>query len=112
MSAVYVLVGLVGYLLGSVNFAIIICKRMAGFDIREKAHSYFDKINLEEFNGHDYEDIDLLYEKETIDKNTIAIRKNLEKSIIRISFKNPYNYEVSIIVKEQNNKITFDTIYK
>ncbi len=36
MSAVYVLVGLVGYLLGSVNFAIIICKRMAGFDIREK----------------------------------------------------------------------------
>lgn len=70
------------------------------------------KINLEEFNGHDYEDIDLLYEKETIDKNTIAIRKNLEKSIIRISFKNPYNYEVSIIVKEQNNKITFDTIYK
>ena len=36
MSAVYVLVGLVGYLLGSINFAIIICKRMAGFDIREK----------------------------------------------------------------------------
>lgn len=36
MSAVYVLVGLVGYLLGSINFAIIICKRMAGFDIRER----------------------------------------------------------------------------
>ena len=70
------------------------------------------KINLEEFNGHDYEDIDLLYEKDEINKNKIAIRKNLEKSIIRISFKNPYNYEVSIIVKTENNKVTFDTIYK
>ena len=36
MSAVYVLVGLVGYLLGSINFAIIICRRMAGIDIRDK----------------------------------------------------------------------------
>lgn len=36
MSAVYVLVGLVGYLLGSINFAIIICKRIAGIDIRDK----------------------------------------------------------------------------
>lgn len=70
------------------------------------------KINLEEFNGHDYDDIDLLYNKDKINKNTIAIRKNLEKSIIRISFKNPYNYEVSIIVKTENNKVVFDTIYK
>lgn len=36
MSAEYVLVGLVAYLLGSINFAIIICKRVAGIDIREK----------------------------------------------------------------------------
>jgi len=36
MSAVYVLVGLVAYLLGSISFSIIFCKRMAGFDIRER----------------------------------------------------------------------------
>lgn len=36
MSAVYVLAGLVAYLLGSVNFAIIFSKKFAGFDVREK----------------------------------------------------------------------------
>ena len=36
MSAVYVLVGLVAYLLGSINFAIIFSKKFAGFDVREK----------------------------------------------------------------------------
>ena len=36
MSAVYVLVGLVAYLIGSVNFAIIFSQKFAGFDVREK----------------------------------------------------------------------------
>lgn len=36
MSAVYVLVGLIAYLIGSVNFAIIFSKKFAGFDVREK----------------------------------------------------------------------------
>lgn len=36
MSAVYVLVGLIAYLLGSINFAIIFSKKFAGFDVREK----------------------------------------------------------------------------
>lgn len=36
MSAVYILVGLVAYLLGSINFAIIFSKKYAGFDVREK----------------------------------------------------------------------------
>ena len=36
MSAVYVLVGLIGYLIGSISFAIIFTKKFAGFDIREK----------------------------------------------------------------------------
>ena len=36
MSAVYVLVGLVAYLIGSINFAIIFSKKFAGFDVREK----------------------------------------------------------------------------
>jgi len=36
MSAVYVLVGLVAYLLGSISFAIIFSRKFAGFDVREK----------------------------------------------------------------------------
>ena len=36
MSAVYVLVGLIAYLIGSINFAIIFTKKMAGFDVRDK----------------------------------------------------------------------------
>ncbi len=36
MSAVYVLVGLVAYLIGCINFAIIFSKKFAGFDVREK----------------------------------------------------------------------------
>ena len=34
MSAVYVLVALVAYLIGSINFAIIFSKKFAGFDVR------------------------------------------------------------------------------
>lgn len=70
------------------------------------------KINLEEFNGHDYDDIDLLYDNEKIKANNIVIRKNLEKSAIKISFKNPYNYDMSVIVKNENGKINFETLYK
>lgn len=36
MSAVYVLVCLVAYLLGSISFSIIFSKKFAGFDVREK----------------------------------------------------------------------------
>lgn len=36
MSAVYVLVGLVAYLIGSISFAIIFSKKFGGFDVREK----------------------------------------------------------------------------
>ena len=36
MSAVYILVALVAYLIGSINFAIIFSKKFAGFVVREK----------------------------------------------------------------------------
>ena len=36
MSAVYILVALVAYLIGSINFAIIFIKKFAGFDLRER----------------------------------------------------------------------------
>lgn len=34
--ATYIIVGIVAYLIGSVSFSIIISKKMAGFDVREK----------------------------------------------------------------------------
>lgn len=36
MSAVYILVAIVAYLIGSINFAIIFSKKFAGFDLRER----------------------------------------------------------------------------
>lgn len=34
--AAYIIVGIVAYLLGSISFSVIISKKMAGFDVREK----------------------------------------------------------------------------
>ena len=34
--AVYILMAIVAYLIGSVNFSVLISKKMAGFDVREK----------------------------------------------------------------------------
>lgn len=34
--ATYIIVGIVAYLIGSVSFSVIISKKMAGFDVREK----------------------------------------------------------------------------
>ena len=46
MSAVYVLVGLVAYLIGSINFAIIFSKKFAGFDVREKGSKNAGSTNV------------------------------------------------------------------
>ena len=46
MSAVYVLVGLVAYLIGSVSFAIIFSKHFAGFDVREKGSKNAGSTNV------------------------------------------------------------------
>ena len=34
--ATYIIVAVIAYLIGSINFSIILSKKMAGFDIREK----------------------------------------------------------------------------
>ena len=34
--ATYIIVAIVAYLIGSVNFSVILSKKMAGFDVREK----------------------------------------------------------------------------
>lgn len=46
MSAVYVLVGLVAYLIGSISFAIIFSKKFAGFDVREKGSNNAGTTNV------------------------------------------------------------------
>ena len=34
--ATYIIVTIIAYLLGSISFSVIISKKMAGFDVREK----------------------------------------------------------------------------
>lgn len=45
MSA-YIIVGLVAYLIGSISFSIIISKKMAGFDVREKGSGNAGATNM------------------------------------------------------------------
>ncbi|MCF0125105.1 MAG: glycerol-3-phosphate 1-O-acyltransferase PlsY [Clostridia bacterium] len=42
----YVIVAIVAYLIGSVNFSVIISKKMAGFDIREKGSGNAGSTNM------------------------------------------------------------------
>lgn len=43
---VYVLIAIIAYLIGSVNFSIIISKKMAGFDVREKGSGNAGTTNM------------------------------------------------------------------
>lgn len=45
MSA-YIIVSIIAYLIGSINFSIIISKRMAGFDVREKGSGNAGTTNM------------------------------------------------------------------
>lgn len=44
--AAYIIVGLVSYLIGSISFSIIISKKMAGFDVREKGSGNAGATNM------------------------------------------------------------------
>lgn len=44
--ATYVIVAVIAYLIGSINFSIIISKKMAGFDIREKGSGNAGTTNM------------------------------------------------------------------
>ena len=44
--AVYIVVAIIAYLIGSINFSVIISKRMAGFDIREKGSGNAGSTNM------------------------------------------------------------------
>ena len=72
------------------------------------------KINEIEYKNKEYKDIDLLYEKDIIDGQTVIIRKsiNMNKPDIRISFSNKYNYNISIIPTYKDDEIQFETKYE
>ena len=44
--AIYVLIAVIAYLIGSINFSIIISKKMAGFDVREKGSGNAGTTNM------------------------------------------------------------------
>ena len=42
----YIIVAVIAYLIGSINFSIIISKKMAGFDVREKGSGNAGTTNM------------------------------------------------------------------
>lgn len=42
----YILIAVIAYLIGSINFSIIISKKMAGFDVREKGSGNAGTTNM------------------------------------------------------------------
>ena len=57
---------------------------------------YNFSINEIKVNNNEYEEIDLIYNKDFINKNNIIIRKD-DFTNIKISFSTKYNYIVNII---------------
>ena len=44
--AIYLIVGIIAYLIGSINFSVLISKKMAGFDVREKGSGNAGSTNV------------------------------------------------------------------
>lgn len=44
--AIYLIVGIIAYLIGSINFSVLISKKMAGFDVREKGSGNAGTTNM------------------------------------------------------------------
>ena len=42
----YIVMAIIAYLIGSINFSVIISKKMAGFDVREKGSGYAGSTNM------------------------------------------------------------------
>ena len=42
----YIAIAIIGYLIGSVNFSVIISKKVAGFDLREKGSKNAGTTNM------------------------------------------------------------------
>ena len=46
MIATYILMAIIAYAIGSVNFSVILSKRIAGFDVREKGSGNAGTTNM------------------------------------------------------------------
>ena len=44
--AIYIIIGIIAYVIGSINFSILISKKMAGFDVREKGSGNAGSTNV------------------------------------------------------------------
>ena len=44
--AVYIIMAIIAYLIGSVNFSVIFSKKFAGFDVREKGSGNAGSTNM------------------------------------------------------------------
>ena len=44
--AIYIIVAIIAYLIGSINFSVLISKKMAGFDVREKGSGNAGTTNM------------------------------------------------------------------
>ena len=80
---VYIIVAIVAYLIGSVNFSILISKKMAGFDVREKGSNNAGTTNVLRTVGKKAAAITLICD---ILKGVVAILLGLV--IAKISSKN------------------------
>ena len=43
---VYIIMAIIAYLIGSINFSVILSKKMAGFDVREKGSGNAGSTNM------------------------------------------------------------------
>ena len=43
---VYIIIAIISYLIGSINFSVILSKRIAGFDVREKGSGNAGSTNM------------------------------------------------------------------
>ena len=46
MTPYYIIIGMIAYLIGSVNFSVLISKKVAGFDVREKGSGNAGTTNM------------------------------------------------------------------
>ena len=68
--AVYIIVGIVAYLIGSISFSVIISKRVAGFDVREKGSGNAGATNMLRSVGKKAAALTLLYPGLTLINHT------------------------------------------
>ena len=77
--AAYIIVAIIAYLIGSVNFSILISKKMAGFDVREKGSGNAGTTNMLRSVGKKAAAITLICDIAIIVGNIV---KNLDRELL------------------------------